>query len=54
MRMWGAGFGFAAVRAVTWDKKAVSIPFLRWNGIPSAPRRSHGVSVRPGPLRSIV
>ncbi|WP_155810025.1 hypothetical protein [Bradyrhizobium sp. URHA0013] len=36
MRMWGAGFGFAAVRAVTRDKKPVSIPFLKWNGIPSA------------------
>jgi hypothetical protein len=41
MRMWGAGFGFAAVRAVTRDKKPVSIPFLKWNGIPSAMRRSH-------------
>lgn len=34
MRMWGAGFGFAAVRAVTRDKKPVSIPFLKWNEIP--------------------
>jgi len=46
MRMWGAGFGFAAVRAVTRDKKPVSIPFLKWNGIPSAMRRSHDASVR--------
>ena len=28
MRMWGAGFGFAAMRAVTRDKKPVSIPFV--------------------------
>jgi hypothetical protein len=54
MRMWGAGFGFAAVRAVTRDKKPVSIPFLKWNGIPSAMRRSHDASVRPGSLRSFV
>jgi hypothetical protein len=46
MRMWGAGFGFAAVRAVTRDKKPVSIPFLKWSGIPSAMRRSHGASDR--------
>ncbi|MET4274064.1 hypothetical protein ABIB68_003019 [Bradyrhizobium sp. F1.2.2] len=39
MRMWGAGFGFAAPRAVTRDKKPVSIPFLRWSAIPSAIRR---------------
>jgi hypothetical protein len=28
MRMWGAGLGFAAVQAVTGDKKPVTIPFL--------------------------
>jgi len=51
MRMWGPGFGFAAMRAVTRDKKPVTIPFLRWNGVPSAMRRWHGASVRRGPLR---
>jgi len=40
--MWGACFGFAAVRALTKDKKPVSTPFLKWSGIPSAMRRSHG------------
>ncbi|MBR0790679.1 hypothetical protein JQ631_16515 [Bradyrhizobium manausense] len=28
INMWGAGFGFAAVQAVTGDKKPVSDPFL--------------------------
>ncbi|MDI3561466.1 hypothetical protein [Bradyrhizobium sp. Arg816] len=29
MRIWGADFGFAAVQAVTKDKKPVTVPFLR-------------------------